>query len=105
MIVGALGRIPVGALTDRLGGRVMFPAVSFATIVPVLYLVSATGHSLSGWRRRGRGLDERVGAEVQGDLGVAEEFHDDAGRCGHSRSDFCRQHWPLRRPLLLPLPS
>jgi NNP family nitrate/nitrite transporter-like MFS transporter len=38
VIVGALGRIPVGALTDRLGGRVMFPAVSFATIVPVLYL-------------------------------------------------------------------
>jgi NNP family nitrate/nitrite transporter-like MFS transporter len=38
VIVGALGRIPVGALTDRLGGRVMFPAVSFATIIPVLYL-------------------------------------------------------------------
>lgn len=26
VIVGALGRIPVGALTDRYGGRVMFPA-------------------------------------------------------------------------------
>lgn len=44
VIVGALGRIPVGALTDRLGGRVMFPAVSFATIVPVLYL-GFVGHS------------------------------------------------------------
>jgi MFS transporter, NNP family, nitrate/nitrite transporter len=44
VIVGALGRIPVGALTDLLGGRVMFPAVSFATIVPVLYLGLA-GHS------------------------------------------------------------
>jgi MFS transporter, NNP family, nitrate/nitrite transporter len=44
VIVGALGRIPVGALTDRLGGRVMFPAVSFATIVPVLYL-GLVGHS------------------------------------------------------------
>ncbi|MHB1615061.1 MAG: MFS transporter [Actinomycetes bacterium] len=44
VIVGSLGRIPVGALTDRLGGRVMFPAVSFATIVPVLYL-GFSGHS------------------------------------------------------------
>ncbi len=38
VIVGSLGRIPVGALTDRYGGRVMFPLVSFATIVPVLFL-------------------------------------------------------------------
>ena len=38
VVVGSLGRIPVGAMTDRYGGRVMFPAVSFATIVPVLYL-------------------------------------------------------------------
>lgn len=36
VIVGSLGRIPVGALTDRLGARVMFPAVSLLTIVPVL---------------------------------------------------------------------
>ena len=38
VIVGSLGRIPVGALTDRFGGRVMFPLVSAVTIVPVLYL-------------------------------------------------------------------
>ena len=38
VVVGSLGRIPVGALTDRFGGRIMFPAVSFATIVPVLFL-------------------------------------------------------------------
>ncbi|MHB1475023.1 MAG: MFS transporter, partial [Dermatophilaceae bacterium] len=38
VIVGALGRIPVGALTDRFGGRVMFPLVSVATIVPVLFI-------------------------------------------------------------------
>jgi NNP family nitrate/nitrite transporter-like MFS transporter len=38
VVVGSLGRIPVGALTDRFGGRVMFPVVSFATIVPVLFL-------------------------------------------------------------------
>jgi NNP family nitrate/nitrite transporter-like MFS transporter len=44
VVVGALGRIPVGALTDRFGGRVMFPIVSFTTIVPVLYL-GLSGHS------------------------------------------------------------
>ena len=38
VVVGSLGRIPVGALTDRYGGRVMFPAVSFATVIPVLFL-------------------------------------------------------------------
>jgi NNP family nitrate/nitrite transporter-like MFS transporter len=44
VIVGSVGRIPVGALTDRFGGRVMFPLVSMATIVPVLYL-GLSGHS------------------------------------------------------------
>lgn len=38
VVVGSLGRIPVGALTDRFGGRVMFPIVSFATVIPVLFL-------------------------------------------------------------------
>ena len=38
VVVGSLGRIPVGALTDRVGARVMFPVVSFATAVPVLIL-------------------------------------------------------------------
>jgi len=38
VIVGSVGRIPVGALTDRLGARVMFPAVSFLTILPVLFV-------------------------------------------------------------------
>src|SRR5690349_12733583 len=48
VVVGSLGRIPVGALTDRYGGRVMFPLVSLATIVPVLYL-GLSGHtSLAG---------------------------------------------------------
>ncbi|MCK6211854.1 MFS transporter [Georgenia sp. EYE_87] len=37
VIVGSVGRIPVGALTDRFGARVMFPAVSLLTIVPVLF--------------------------------------------------------------------
>ena len=46
VIVGSLGRIPVGALTDRFGGRVMFPIVSVATIVPVLSIGLFAQHSL-----------------------------------------------------------
>ncbi|HUR09608.1 MAG TPA: MFS transporter [Nonomuraea sp.] len=38
VIVGSLGRIPVGALTDRYGGRVMFPLISALTMVPVLFI-------------------------------------------------------------------
>jgi NNP family nitrate/nitrite transporter-like MFS transporter len=38
VLVGSLGRILVGALTDRFGGRVMFPLISAATIVPVLFI-------------------------------------------------------------------
>ena len=38
VIVGSLGRIVVGALTDKLGGRVMFPIISGITIIPVLFL-------------------------------------------------------------------
>ncbi|MFI6737868.1 MFS transporter [Nonomuraea sp. NPDC050451] len=46
VIVGSLGRIPVGALTDRFGGRVMFPLVSAAAIVPVLFIGVAGQTSL-----------------------------------------------------------
>ena len=38
VLVGSLGRIVVGAMTDRYGGRVMFPVISAATIVPVLFI-------------------------------------------------------------------
>ncbi len=38
VIVGSVGRIVVGALTDKFGGRVMFCLVSVASIVPVLFL-------------------------------------------------------------------
>ncbi|WP_243883891.1 MFS transporter [Cellulomonas fengjieae] len=38
VIVGSLGRIPIGALTDRIGSRTMFPVVTVATIVPVLFI-------------------------------------------------------------------
>ncbi len=44
VIVGSLGRIPVGALADRYGGRLMFPAVSLITVLPVLFL-GLVGHS------------------------------------------------------------
>src|SRR5262245_2022559 len=44
VVVGSLGRIPVGGLTDRFGGRIMFPLVSLTTVVPVLYL-GLSGHT------------------------------------------------------------
>jgi MFS transporter, NNP family, nitrate/nitrite transporter len=46
VLVGSLGRIPVGALTDRLGARRMFPTVALLTILPVLYL-GHFAHSLT----------------------------------------------------------
>lgn len=36
ILVGSLGRIAVGAMTDRYGGRAMFIAVSLLSIVPVV---------------------------------------------------------------------
>lgn len=41
VLVGSLGRVPVGALTDRYGARLMFPLLSALTIVPVLLLIPA----------------------------------------------------------------
>lgn len=38
VLVGSLGRIIVGAMTDRFGGRIMFPLVSAVTIIPILFL-------------------------------------------------------------------
>jgi MFS transporter, NNP family, nitrate/nitrite transporter len=46
VVVGSIGRVPVGALTDRFGGRMMFPLVSAVTIVPVLFLGLAGDASL-----------------------------------------------------------
>ncbi len=48
VIVGALGRVPMGALTDRHGGRIMFPLASLATVAPVLYLGLSGHNSLPG---------------------------------------------------------
>src|SRR4051794_41432152 len=38
VIVGSLGRIVVGALTDRYGGRVMFSFVSAAPLLPLPFI-------------------------------------------------------------------
>lgn len=38
VLVGSLGRIIVGALTDVHGGRLMFPLVSVITIIPILFI-------------------------------------------------------------------
>jgi NNP family nitrate/nitrite transporter-like MFS transporter len=44
LLVGALGRIPAGALTDRYGARLTLPLISFATAVPVLALCLVHGY-------------------------------------------------------------
>lgn len=41
ILVGALGRIVVGSLTDRFGGRALFIAISLISIVPVLAVGAA----------------------------------------------------------------
>ena len=45
VIAGSLGRIVVGALTDRFGGRAMFPLVSAVTIVPTILFIAFAGLS------------------------------------------------------------
>lgn len=41
ILVGSLGRIVIGALTDRFGGRAMFIGISLAAIAPVLAVGAA----------------------------------------------------------------
>jgi MFS transporter, NNP family, nitrate/nitrite transporter len=41
VLVGSLGRVPVGALTDRYGGRMMFTVLTMASAVPVLLVAFA----------------------------------------------------------------
>jgi NNP family nitrate/nitrite transporter-like MFS transporter len=38
VLVGSLGRIVVGALTDRLGGRFMMSFIAIITVIPVLFV-------------------------------------------------------------------
>ena len=46
VLVGSLGRIPLGALTDRFGGRMVFTAVTYAVIAPVLFLATVNSYPL-----------------------------------------------------------
>jgi NNP family nitrate/nitrite transporter-like MFS transporter len=47
VLVGSLGRIPVGTLTDRYGGRVMFTVICFLSIVPTFLVgVSASSYGM-----------------------------------------------------------
>ena len=41
VLVGSVGRVPVGALADRYGGRVMFTIMLFVSIIPVLLVALA----------------------------------------------------------------
>jgi MFS transporter, NNP family, nitrate/nitrite transporter len=41
VLVGSLGRVPVGALTDRYGGRLMFTVLTLASAIPVLLVAFA----------------------------------------------------------------
>ncbi len=44
-LIGSLARIPIGALTDRYGGRIMFTVVTALTIAPVLFLATAGSYA------------------------------------------------------------
>jgi len=44
VLVGSIGRIPVGALADRFGGRLMFPIVT-ASIAPLVLLLAVVGNA------------------------------------------------------------
>ena len=50
LVIGSLGRIPVGALTDRFGAKLMFPLLSTLSIVPTLLLIPANGSYSIGLR-------------------------------------------------------
>ncbi|GAA1451348.1 MFS transporter [Nocardiopsis tropica] len=43
VLVGSLGRIPVGSLTDRYGGRLMFTVICFVSIVPTFLVGVSSG--------------------------------------------------------------
>lgn len=47
VLVGSLGRIPVGTLTDRYGGRLMFTVLCFMSIVPTFLVgISASSYGM-----------------------------------------------------------
>ncbi|MET9340317.1 MFS transporter [Nonomuraea sp. NPDC003804] len=44
VVIGSLGRIVLGALTDRYGGRLMFAVASLLGVVPVIFLAFASSY-------------------------------------------------------------
>jgi NNP family nitrate/nitrite transporter-like MFS transporter len=48
VVLGTLGRVPIGALTDRIGGRSVFMLVTVATVVALLVLATAGTRSATG---------------------------------------------------------
>lgn len=44
VIIGSLGRIPLGALTDRFGGHLVFSLATFACVLPVVWLAFAESY-------------------------------------------------------------
>lgn len=57
VLLGSLGRIPLGMLTDRLGGRSVFTAVMALSIIPaILSGVRDYNHLLAYGFRIGIGL-------------------------------------------------
>ena len=51
VLLGSLGRIPLGILTDRFGGRIVFSVVMVLAIIPAFLMggVSSYGQLLSLW--------------------------------------------------------
>lgn len=45
VLLGSLGRIPLGMLTDRFGGRIIFSAVMFLTILPAVLMGDVHSYS------------------------------------------------------------
>lgn len=49
VILGSLGRIPLGMLTDRYGGRIVFPAIMACAVVPAGLLGWVESYSMLLW--------------------------------------------------------
>ncbi|MFC4336842.1 MFS transporter [Salininema proteolyticum] len=46
VLVGSLGRIPVGAMTDRIGGRRMLAVICFISVVPVIGVAYSDSYAM-----------------------------------------------------------
>jgi NNP family nitrate/nitrite transporter-like MFS transporter len=73
ILVGSLGRIVVGSLTDRFGGRAMFIAVSLASIGPVLAVERRVGPLLPA-AAGVRVLPGRGGHDLRGRYPVRQQL-------------------------------